>query len=292
MYLGHRRPLQLLRPSFRSNPTRFCYSCRYCCERCIPFIIVGNGSNCLFDDSGFEGCVILNRIDFLERIEPGVYRVGSGYQFNRLGVQCTNEGFSGLEFASGIPGTVGGAAYMNAGANGQETADAIDTVEIVTVDGRHQILYRSDLAFGYRMSPFQAMQDLAAIVAVTFCLLPSASAKERQQAYLKKRRLSQPVGERTAGSVFRNPPGMGISAGELIEKAGLKGFRVGSAEVSKVHANFFINTGSSNSREMLELIGLVKAKVKKKFGIQLQEEIQYVGPFCKYSRDKDKLEIC
>nr|DAD44407.1 TPA_asm: hypothetical protein HUJ06_002637 [Nelumbo nucifera] len=230
------------------------------------------------------GCVILNRIDFLKRIEPSVYRVGSGYQFNRLGVQCTNEGFSGLEFASGIPGTVGGAAYMNVGANGQETANAIDTAEIVTVDGRHQILYRSDFAFGYRMSPFQAMQDLTAIVAVTFRLLPSASVKERQQAYLRKRLWSHLVWERTTGSVFRNPPGMGVSAGELIEKAGLKGFRVGSAEVSKVHANFFINTGSSNSREMLELIGLVKAKVKKEFGIQLQEEIQYVGPFCKYSR--------
>ncbi|XP_019051651.1 PREDICTED: uncharacterized protein LOC104588193 [Nelumbo nucifera] len=139
-----------------------------------------------FDDSGFEGCVILNRIDFLERIKPGVYRMGSGYLFNRLGVQCTNEGFSGLEFASGIPGTVGGVVYMNVGDNGQEIVDAIDTIEIVTVDGRHQILYRSDLAFGYRMSPFQAMQDLTAIVAVTFHLLPSASTKEHQQAYLKK----------------------------------------------------------------------------------------------------------
>nr|DAD30616.1 TPA_asm: hypothetical protein HUJ06_009467 [Nelumbo nucifera] len=137
-----------------------------------------------------------------------------------------------------------------------ETVDAINTIEIVTVDGKHQILYRSDLAFGYRMSPFQAMQDLAAIVALTFRLLPSISAKERQQAYLRRRRWSQLVRERTAGSVFRNPFGMGVLVGELFENAGLKGFRVGSAEVSKVHANFFINTGSSNSREMLELIDL------------------------------------
>ncbi|XP_019055635.1 PREDICTED: uncharacterized protein LOC109115758 [Nelumbo nucifera] len=131
---------------------------------------------------------------------------------------------------------------MDVGANGQENVDAIDTVEIITVDGRHQILYRSDLAFGYRMSPFQAMQDLAAIVSVTFRLLPSALANERQQAYLRKRRWSQSVRERTTGSVFRNPPGKGASAGELIEKARLKGFKVDSAEVSKVHANFSINT--------------------------------------------------
>ncbi|XP_019051678.1 PREDICTED: uncharacterized protein LOC104588321 [Nelumbo nucifera] len=237
-------------------------NCGYCCERCIPFIIIGNVSNCLFDDFGFEGCVILNRIDFLERIKPDVYRVGSGYRFNRLGVQCTNEGFSGLEFASGIPGTVGEAAYMNAGANGQETVDAIDIVEIVTVDGRHQILYRSDLAFGYRVSPFQAMQDLAAIVDVTFRLLPSASAKERQQAYLRKKRWSQPMREQATGSVFRNPPGMGVSAGELIQKAGLKSFRVGSAEVSKVHANFII-TAAQIPERCLNSLAWLKQELKR-----------------------------
>ena len=85
----------------------------------IPYVVIGKGSNCLFDDLGFDGCVILNRIEFLERIEPGVYRVGSGFHFNHLGVLSCNEGFTGLEFAGGIPGTVGGATYMNAGANGQ-----------------------------------------------------------------------------------------------------------------------------------------------------------------------------
>lgn len=91
----------------------------YCSEHSLPFIIVGKGSNCLFDDLGFNGCVIQNRIEFLERNGPGIYRVGSGFPFNRLGVMCSNEGYTGLEFAGGIPGTVGGAVYMNAGANGQ-----------------------------------------------------------------------------------------------------------------------------------------------------------------------------
>lgn len=93
--------------------------CRYCQENSLRFIIIGRGSNCLFDDLGYDGCVILNRIEFLERKEPGVFRVGSGFRFNRLGVQCSNGGFSGLELAGGIPGTVVGATYMNAGANGQ-----------------------------------------------------------------------------------------------------------------------------------------------------------------------------
>lgn len=112
----------------------------------------------------YDGCVILNRIDFLEKIETVGCRVGSGYPFNRLGVQSASEGLSGLEFASGAPGTVGGAAFMNAGANGQETADTIDTVEIITSDGEYQILHRDELTFGYRSSIFQDM-NLAAIVA-------------------------------------------------------------------------------------------------------------------------------
>lgn len=97
--------------------------CRYCHEHSIRYIIIGKGSNCLFDDFGFGGCVILNRIEFLERKESGIYRVGSGFRFNTLGRQSCIEGFTGLEFATGIPGTVGGAVYMNAGANGQVTKD-------------------------------------------------------------------------------------------------------------------------------------------------------------------------
>ncbi|MCL7043697.1 hypothetical protein MKW94_027639 [Papaver nudicaule] len=250
---------------------------RYCHERSIRFLIIGKGSNCLFDDAGFDGCVILNRIDFIEETKPGIYRVGSGYPFNQLGVRCSNDGFTGLEFASGVPGTVGGGAFMNAGANGQEISDAIYSVEILQTDGRLETINRNDLAFGYRKSSFQDMQDLAAIVAVTFKLKPFPSAREQQKEYLTKRRLSQPLGERSAGSVFKNPEGIGVSAGELIEKAGLKGFRLGNAKISEMHANFFINCGST-SKDMIELINLVKEKVKDKFKVELREEIQYVSP--------------
>uniref|UniRef100_A0A2N9ERM1 UDP-N-acetylmuramate dehydrogenase n=1 Tax=Fagus sylvatica TaxID=28930 RepID=A0A2N9ERM1_FAGSY len=229
---------------------------------------------------GFDGCVILNRIEFLESNEPGIYTVGSGFQFNRLGMQCSNEGFTGLEFAGGIPGTVGGATYMNAGANGQETADVVDRVDIIKNNGRFQTLNRIDLKFGYRSSPFQFMKDLGAIVAVTFRLQPSGSAKRRLQECLERRRVSQPIGERSAGSVFQNPPNLEVAAAELIEKAGLKGFRVGGAMVSNIHANFFINSGGSTSQEMLDLIAIVKEKVDQKFGVQLKEEVLYVHPYC------------
>ncbi|XP_059670584.1 uncharacterized protein LOC132316091 [Cornus florida] len=256
---------------------------RYCHEHSIQFMVIGKGSNCLFDDLGFDGCIVLNRIEFLEKIESGIYRVGSGFRFNRLGIQCSNEGFMGLEFAGGIPGTVGGAAYMNAGANGQETADVIDSVEIVTNEGKFQTLNRIDLDFGYRLSPFQDMDNLAAIVAVTFRLKHSESARRRQQEYLERRRISQPLREQSAGSVFRNPSNSGVSAAELIERAGLKGYRVGGAMVSNIHANFFINSGGSTSQDMLQLIGLVKEMVYQKFGVQLKEEVLYVHPYCRVS---------
>lgn len=103
------------------TPTEMASVLRYCTSNDVRWFVVGKGSNCLFDDRGFDGCIILNRIEFLERLSTGLYRVGSGYAFNMLGVQCSREGFSGLEFAGGIPGTVGGAVYMNAGADGQET---------------------------------------------------------------------------------------------------------------------------------------------------------------------------
>ncbi|KAK1575142.1 hypothetical protein Q3G72_003020 [Acer saccharum] len=197
----------------------------------------------------FLGSVVSNNA------EAGMYRVGSGFRFNRLGIHCSNQGFTGLEFAGAIPATVGGATYMNAGANAQETGDVIYSVDVVTVQGKLQRLEKNDLNFGYRSSTFQDMKDLAAIVAVTF--------------QLQERRTTQPLGERTAGSVFRNPLKVGVAAAELIEKAGLKGFRIGGAVVSNVHANFFINIGNSTSRDMHDLIALVKDKVDQKFGVQL-----------------------
>ncbi|KAK3218237.1 hypothetical protein Dsin_012207 [Dipteronia sinensis] len=162
----------------------------------------------------------------------------------------------------------------------KETGDVIDSVDVVTVQGNLQRLEKNDLNFGYRSSTFQDMKDLAAIVAVTFQLQESGSARAKQQECLERRRTTQPLGEQTAGSVFRNPLNVGVAAAELIEKAGLKGFRIGGAVVSNFHANFFVNIGNSTSRDMLDLIALVKDKVDQKFGVQLKEEVLYFHPHC------------
>ncbi|KAG6412448.1 hypothetical protein SASPL_125127 [Salvia splendens] len=253
-------------------------SLRHCNEQSMRYIVIGKGSNCLFDDLGFDGCVIRNSIVFLERNEPGLYRAGSGYPFNRLGLQTANEGFSGLEFAAAIPGTVGGATYMNAGANGQETADAVESVEIMTREGECVIFKRSELGFGYRWSSFQDMKELAAITAVTFTLKVSESEKKNQQEYMERRRCSQPLEETSAGSVFRNPEGTDLCAAQLIERAGLKGCRVGGAVISEKHANFFINRGGATSGDMLRLIDLAKEAVWRQFGVELHEEVLYIPP--------------
>eukprot|EP00249_Psilotum_nudum_P017383 c26293_g1_i1 orf=249-1442(-) len=251
---------------------------RCCKNNGIRFLVIGKGSNCLFDDRGFDGCIILNRINFIQNLSPGVYRVGSGYPFCQLGIQCSKEDLTGLEFASGIPGTVGGAVFMNAGADGQETADVLVSVEIVTINGDRHILQRKELAYGYRSSPFQKMQIFAAISAATFELTSCSSARERQRAYLNRKKCTQPILQRTAGCVFRNPGSSFHSAGALIDWAGLKGMAIGGAKVSDLHANFLVNAEQCSSVDMLSLIDLVRNEVTGKFGIELQEEIIYVPP--------------
>nr|CAD1838440.1 unnamed protein product [Ananas comosus var. bracteatus] len=258
-----------------SRPSELVSAIRYCEMKRIQYLIVGRGSNCLFDDRGFDGLVILNRLDQFEVIEPGVYMVGSGYPFNRLGVRCSVEGYSGLEFAGGYLELSAGCFY-ECGANEQDTGSVIDEVEIVTTEGEVQRLRRSDIAFGYRWSSFQEMTDLAAILSARFRLTAAEKSRERQRALLERRRRTQPIGERTAGSVFRNPLNLGISAGELIELVGLKGFEIGGAKVSPLHANFFINFNSSTSSDMLLLINHVKEEVHRVFQVQLKEEIRYV----------------
>ncbi|MFI5334451.1 MAG: UDP-N-acetylmuramate dehydrogenase, partial [Chlamydiales bacterium] len=239
----------------------------------LPYLIVGKGSNSLFDDRGYNGLVILNKIAFCDENESGKFHVGSGYSFSLLGAQTARKKWAGLEFASGIPASVGGAVYMNAGANGCETKDTLVDVTYITEEGTSEVLPKEAVTFGYRFSSFQ--QKKGAIVSATFQLHPSEEARRKQLKIIEYRTETQPYGEPSAGCVFRNPSGN--FAGALIEQAGLKGAKIGGALVSLLHANFIVNGGGATAKDVLALASHVQEQVKQKTGIDLEMEIRYVN---------------
>jgi len=245
---------------------------KYCHQKKLPYFILGKGSNCLFSDEGFDGLVIVNKISFLNHSSSSIFHVGSGYSFSLLGVQTARLGYSGLEFASGIPATVGGAVYMNAGANGGETCDALMSVDYIDEQGCLKNFSRRELQFAYRFSPFQKLPG--AIVGATFELKTDPQARQKQLEILAYRKKTQPLAAKSAGCIFQNPAG--DHAGKLIEACGLKGTNIGGAEVSQVHANFLINKDAATAKELLALISEIKKQVKNMAGIELQSELRII----------------
>lgn len=244
----------------------------WCRSNEIPYLILGKGSNCLFDDEGYSGAIILNKIEFFNIPYLGTFHVGAGYSFSLLSVQTARKGWGGLEFASGIPASVGGAIYMNAGANGSETCQTLSSVDFIDEKGDLSTIPRSDLMFSYRHSPFQNLKG--AIVGATFTLKPKSEARKQQIELINIRKQTQPYGTRSAGCVFLNPASG--NAGQLIEQCGLKGFMIGRAQVSPVHANFLINVDTATGKEMQTLITFVQARVKEVTGIELRSEIRRI----------------
>lgn len=245
---------------------------KYCNLRKIPYCIVGKGSNCLFDDRGFKGLVIANKIDFIERPQPGIFHAGAGYSFSLLGVQTARQGWSGLEFASGIPASVGGAVFMNAGANGSETCETLTSVDYIDEEGSLITINRNDLTFSYRTSPFQCRTG--AIVGATFRLSSSEQARKKQLEIIAYRKKTQPYGDKSAGCIFRNTNCS--PAGALIDQCGLKGMQIGGAKVSEMHANFIVNAGQAASTEVIALIEYVQSKVKELKGVELESEVRCI----------------
>lgn len=245
----------------------------FCWEQKLPYFILGKGSNCLFDSKGFDGVVIHNKIDYFRQSEPGMFEVGAGYSFSLLGTQTARQGWTGLEFASGIPGSVGGAVFMNAGANGAETVDCLQTVDFLDPQGNHTRLSKNDLSFAYRTSSFQKMKGV--ITGASFKLQPSTTARQKQLEIISYRKKTQPYGSMSAGCVFRNPDCS--HAGALIDQNGLKGLQIGDAAVSEMHANFIINVNKATSDEVLELIKVIKKKIKETTGHELESEIRFIA---------------
>lgn len=243
-------------------------------EAGLPVLVIGLGTNLLVRDGGIRGAVVSTARLSGWRVDGTRMLAQSGSPLAALAREAARQGLSGLEFAAGIPGTLGGAVVMNAGAHGMSMADV---VERVTVQGRggRTVLHRDELEFTYRSSSLRG-RDLVVVEAV-LNLRPSSGAEVRQrmQALLEVRRRTQPRGVPSAGSFFRNPPG--VAAGFLIEQAGCKGMRVGGAEVSPVHANFLVNVGGATAADILALAARVRERVAERFGLWLEPEVEIVG---------------
>lgn len=237
----------------------------------IPVFVLGKGSNCLFDDRGFDGLVIQNKWSQASVENTRVW-ASAGYSFAYLGIKTAKLALTGLEFASGVPATVGGAVYMNAGANGQDVSNVFKECRVLNMEGEFETLDKADIIFGYRYTSLQLRPCL--ICDVTFELEKDILAAQTQKKILNTRLASQPYDENSAGCFFRNPEG--TSAGQLIDAAGLKGFSIGDAEVSTMHANFIINRGEATSKDMRALIEHIQMRILETSGIDLKLEVRAV----------------
>ncbi|AZQ46601.1 UDP-N-acetylmuramate dehydrogenase [Bacillus sp. GX] len=239
--------------------------------------VIGRGSNLLVSDLGIEGVVIRlgEGLDHLE-VEKYKVRVGGGYPLIKLSTLLSRQGLAGLEFASGIPGSVGGAVYMNAGAHKSDISNIVSKALILFEDGTIDWLTHEELEFSYRTSVLQTKRP-GIVLEAEFQL--QIGERERIVSVMQKnkdyRRETQPWNHPCAGSVFRNP--IPYFAGDLIEKAGLRGYQIGGAQISEMHGNFIINTGEASAQDVLSLIAFIKQTIKDKFGVEMHTEVEIIG---------------
>lgn len=240
----------------------------------LPYFVLGGGSNLIVRDGGIPGMVVhlkhLSRITFQE---PDILLSDAGVSYPKLSTEAMAKGLSGLEFAAGIPGTVGGAVAMNAGIPGEETASVLSSVTLVDEEAKVRTLAKETIPFGYR----SAALPKGIVISASFRLtpIPPAEVEAKLKRLLKRRRETQPLSFPNVGSVFTNPPG--DYAGRLVESVGLKGLRIGDAQISERHGNFIINLGNAKATEVLALIAEVQERVRKERGVALELEARVVG---------------
>jgi len=244
----------------------------------LPFFILGGGSNILVSDEGFKGLVIKCQMSNVkcqnQNSKLKTIYAESGVRLSNLVQFSLEKSLAGLEWAVGIPGMVGGAILGNAGAFGRSMKDVIQKVEVFdTKTGKVKIFKKKDCQFDYRNSIFKEKKNLI-ILSATLQLKKGnkKEIQEKMKEYLNYRKETQPLNLPSAGSIFKNPKG--FSAGELIEGCGLKGKRIGNVKISEKHANFIVNLGGGKAKDVKKLINLAKKKIKEKFGITLEEEIE------------------
>lgn len=248
----------------------------------IPLFILGGGSNLLIRDGGIRGVVVLLRGSFrschVQRCTtaPAVARaqVGVGYPVSRLALQLARQGWSGLEFAYGIPGTLGGAMVMNAGTNLGDMSQVLVSARVLLANGQEQTLPANALGLRYRGSSYPA----GTVVLAATLRLQEGDREHivgtMQHAYARRQQ-TQPLSQPNAGSIFKNPPGQ--AAGRLIEALNMKGLRIGGAMVSPVHANFIVNVGQATAADVETLMAHIQARVQDTFNISLEPEVHIVG---------------
>jgi UDP-N-acetylmuramate dehydrogenase len=240
----------------------------------IPFFVIGNGSNLLVSDLGIEGIVIHMR-DLNQLILSGNETVSAeaGFSYPKLSAFAQKQGLTGLEFAAGIPGTVGGAVAMNAGIPHEETESIVREVKMVNPEGQVIRLSREALSFSYR-----SVSLPPGIIVSAELALRTGSLKEIEKKridLMKRRRETQPLSYPNAGSIFKNPPS--CAAGQLVEEVQLKGYQMGGAQISEKHGNFIINLGGATAKDLAGLIQLVQERVFLAKGISLETEVKWVG---------------
>lgn len=245
-----------------------------CARFDAPVMAVGGGFNLLVRDGGLRGVVIQSGKLRSLRVEASTLEAAAGVSHSQVIRCCTEAALSGLEFAAGIPGSVGGWIAMNAGIPGREMSDVVSAVVLATAEG---VETRPASALGFRYRAADGLGDAAVVVGARFELEPgdADALRESVSAHLEKRRLTQPVDQPSCGSVFKNPPG--DHAGRLIEAAGLKGYRRGGASISSVHANFIVTTREARASDVLAVIEHAQDQVLQASGILLEPEVRIVG---------------
>jgi UDP-N-acetylmuramate dehydrogenase len=246
----------------------------------VPFIPIGNGTNLIVKDGGYKGAVIsmlrMSGISLAERgSEQVLLHAGAGATLSEIVLLSEKRSLSGMEFCAGIPGSVGGAVRMNAGAYGIEIKDVIETVELMIVSGEIQESGKDDLKFTYRNLD---IPEDTVIVGASFSLRKGFEEQihARINEILGKRKNKHPLEYRNAGSIFKNPNG-GIPAGRIIDELGLKGVQIGEAKISEKHGNFIVNLGNAKASDIIALIDIIKTKARSERGIALETEVMIVG---------------
>ncbi|MBY0471224.1 UDP-N-acetylmuramate dehydrogenase [bacterium] len=250
-------------------------------ETGIPFFLLGLGSNTLVSDSGFDGLVVkMTKLDTSMTPDGGLLRTGASVAISSLLRKASTEGWGGLEFLSGVPGSVGGAVFMNAGTHLGETAKALLRVRVLDLKtGIFSELDRPQLKYEYRKNHFLEAGHLVLGADWRIEMKDPEQVKKVIDETLARRKASQPIEFPSCGSVFKNPKSSGMHAWQVIEKIGLRGHQIGQAQFAEKHCNFIINLGKATAADVVGLIRLAKSKAQSELGVTLEEEVRYLGKF-------------